>query len=272
MDDTHDSVSGLESSDSASYHIKAQYTDREFFEHREVFLRHLFVELQNHVSPTTDVANSKSCLDIGCNAGRYTAMLAECGYAVRGVDFDKTLLEEARLTYPGIDFDHGDAQELPYDDDSFDVVTSLGLIQVLPDWRGALAETVRVLKPGGIALVETNRAFPFWEYSLKFLSYVVRREMPLKDSVNFFRTHWQRGDKPLSEGIRCFSRDELFGEIAALPVPDIYVHDLRKHRFLHDFNWAVLLTKSAAGDRSQTGISITDCEDCRTGAIFRTHA
>jgi SAM-dependent methyltransferase len=43
----------------------------------------------------------------------------------------------------------GDAQRLPFGDNAFDAVLAVHVLHLVPDWRGALAEAVRVLRPGG---------------------------------------------------------------------------------------------------------------------------
>lgn len=52
-----------------------------------------------------------------------------------------------------------DAQDLPFDDNRFDVVTCLEALEFILDWRAAVCEMVRVLKPGGLLMI-TNRIGP----------------------------------------------------------------------------------------------------------------
>jgi SAM-dependent methyltransferase len=58
-----------------------------------------------------------------------------------------------------ITFAQHDAQKLPYPDASFDVVTCLEALEFMGDWRGAVREMLRVLKPGGLLML-SNRIGP----------------------------------------------------------------------------------------------------------------
>ncbi len=96
-------------------------------------------------------------MDVGCGRGEWLELLNEEGFTARGVDFNRVLVEQCRKC--GIDVVESDVFEylhtLP--DVSLGAVTGLHIIEHLP--LGALIklidETVRVLKPGGVAIFET---------------------------------------------------------------------------------------------------------------------
>lgn len=91
----------------------------------------------------------EDALDLCCGPGQAARKLAGAGAKVTGLDFSPVMLEMARAASPGIRFVEGDAQALPFDDASFDVVAcNLGIVHV-PDPAKALAEARRVLRPGG---------------------------------------------------------------------------------------------------------------------------
>ncbi|MDJ0857634.1 MAG: methyltransferase domain-containing protein [Dinoroseobacter sp.] len=88
-------------------------------------------------------------LDLCCGHGNISEALLKDGHAVTGLDFSDTMLMLARARIPGGDFQKGDAQNLPFEDNSFDaVICGFGLMHV-PDQPAALAEIARVLHPGG---------------------------------------------------------------------------------------------------------------------------
>jgi demethylmenaquinone methyltransferase/2-methoxy-6-polyprenyl-1,4-benzoquinol methylase len=71
------------------------------------------------------------------------------GVSVVAADFSRGMIEEGKKRYPELEFEFADAMALPFQDQSFDVVTiSFGLRNV-QDYKVALKEMFRVLKPGG---------------------------------------------------------------------------------------------------------------------------
>lgn len=248
-------------------HILAQYPDRRFFEYREFFLRHLVRDLVTRL-PRIPGGTPLVALDVGCNNGRYTAMLARQGLRARGLDLSPDLVRDARARHPECTFDVGDAQQLAVPDASVDCLTSFGLLQCLPDWRQALKEFVRVLRPGGVALVETNRAFPLWETALKTALHLGRRTLTPDAARAFFAAHARGAARPLEQGLRKFSRTDLQGALTGLPLSHVCLHDPRKHRIFHDFMWAATLTRDLLSTPSVPP-EFTDCRHCRRQGVMR---
>jgi SAM-dependent methyltransferase len=93
---------------------------------------------------------SPQILDVGCGTGANLELLATFGPA-QGVDVSPEALAFCRRR--GIaDVKEGQAEALPYDDSSFDIVTALDVVEHLDDDVGGLKEMYRVLRPGGRAL------------------------------------------------------------------------------------------------------------------------
>ncbi|TMD95007.1 MAG: bifunctional demethylmenaquinone methyltransferase/2-methoxy-6-polyprenyl-1,4-benzoquinol methylase UbiE [Chloroflexi bacterium] len=97
-----------------------------------------------------------SAVDVACGSGKLTAELAKiAGPAGRvvGVDFSPQMLEVARRAHPGLEFLEGDALNLQFDDASFDASTiAFGLRNLADPVRG-MREMLRVVRPGGRAVV-----------------------------------------------------------------------------------------------------------------------
>ncbi|HEX3992963.1 MAG TPA: class I SAM-dependent methyltransferase [Acetobacteraceae bacterium] len=87
-------------------------------------------------------------LDLCCGPGFVGAGARERGASVTGCDFSTAMLEQARARFPGIVFDYGDAEALPYRDTNFDAVVSNFGVHHVPRPALALAEVYRVLRPG----------------------------------------------------------------------------------------------------------------------------
>ena len=104
-------------------------------------------------------------LDVACGAGNVALAAARAGATVTGLDFAPNLLGQARERAAAeglaVRFDEGDAEDLPYADGAFDVVTSAFGVMFAPRPERAAAELIRVCRPGGrIALLNwTPRSF-----------------------------------------------------------------------------------------------------------------
>src|SRR5437764_8748532 len=92
-------------------------------------------------------------LDVACGTGVVAVTCARRGARVTGLDLTPELLESARenakLAAVEIDFHEGDAEQLPFPDSTFDAVLSQFGHMFAPRPEVAIAEMLRVLKPGG---------------------------------------------------------------------------------------------------------------------------
>jgi ubiquinone/menaquinone biosynthesis C-methylase UbiE len=92
-------------------------------------------------------------LDVGCGSGQLALMAAKDGLEVTGVDIASNLVERARLRAQAegltVRFEEADAEALPFEDDSFDVVVSLIGAMFAPRPELVAKELLRVCEPGG---------------------------------------------------------------------------------------------------------------------------
>ena len=88
-------------------------------------------------------------LDIGTGTGLAARRVASTGAAVVGIDLGAELIETARRLAPAIDFRVGDAEQLPFEDSSFDAVISTFGIMFAGRIKEAARETARVTRKGG---------------------------------------------------------------------------------------------------------------------------
>ena len=96
-------------------------------------------------------------LDLGCGAGHGSNMLAKKYKKVVGVDISEEAIGYAKNNWslPNIEFVIGNSMDLPFEDNSFDVVASFEVFEHLNDWKKFLSEIKRVLKPKGIVYIST---------------------------------------------------------------------------------------------------------------------
>ena len=95
------------------------------------------------------VSAGAKVLDVCCGTGVVMSAAAARSAQATGYDFSPAMLNQARRRHPGLSFDEGDAEALPYADQSFDAVVSNFGVHHVPRPENALAEAFRVLRPGG---------------------------------------------------------------------------------------------------------------------------
>jgi GT2 family glycosyltransferase/SAM-dependent methyltransferase len=96
-------------------------------------------------------------LDIACGTGYGTAILGTAAASVTGVDISQGSVIEARRRYgnKNVQYVVGDCYDLPFDDDSFDVVVANEMIEHVENHDGLINEVKRVLRAGGRFLIST---------------------------------------------------------------------------------------------------------------------
>lgn len=102
----------------------------------------------------------RRALDVGCGIGFYTQRLQEAGADAYGVDVDPEKVAEARQIVANVQV--APAEALPFPDGFFDMVLSHEVLEHVDDDRQAVAEAIRVLKPGGrLVIFVPNRLYAF---------------------------------------------------------------------------------------------------------------
>jgi arsenite methyltransferase len=113
-------------------------------------------------------------LDVGCGAGMDSLVAAQMVGAtgsVTGIDMTPEMVAKARGSVAEMSLDtvtivEGSAEHLPFDDASFDVVISNGVIDLIPDKDAVFSQITRVLRPGGrIQLADVTIQRPVSEES-----------------------------------------------------------------------------------------------------------
>ncbi len=112
------------------------------------------IQLYHHVATQAQVGwQGKNVIEVSCGHGGgaswLTRNLAPASYT--GLDLNPAGIAfcKKRHQVPGLTFRQGDAQKLPFDDNSLDIVINVEASHCYPDFPGFLKEVARVLKPGG---------------------------------------------------------------------------------------------------------------------------
>ena len=113
----------------------------------------LIVPVAERLLDTADLRAGSTMLDVACGSGNAALAAARLGCVVTGVDYVPALLargeERAAAERVKIDLRYGDAEELPFADESFDAAVSVFGSMFTPNHERAAAELVRVTRPGG---------------------------------------------------------------------------------------------------------------------------
>ena len=122
------------------------------------YMRRVLTE-ELHLTPT-----GLQVLDVGCGGGLLAEEFARLGCAVTGVDPSQESLTAARAHAASqglaIEYQSGSGEALPFVADSFDVVYCCDVLEHVNDLRQVIAETARVLRPGGVYLYDTINRTP----------------------------------------------------------------------------------------------------------------
>ena len=98
----------------------------------------------------------KTCLEVGSGRGSISSYFADNGFNCTLLDTSESVLKTAKEIFErnghDANFVHGNALDMPFEDNSFDVVVSIGLLEHFEDIETPIYEQYRVLKPGGLLL------------------------------------------------------------------------------------------------------------------------
>lgn len=118
---------------------------------------------------------SKDVLEVGCGSGIGLPFLSEIAHGLEAGDYSSDVLAVCRLRYGNIvPLKQFSAEDMPYDDASFDVVILFEVIYYIADVGKFIAECRRVLRPHGVVLIATanNKLWDFTPsaYSTRYLN------------------------------------------------------------------------------------------------------
>jgi ubiquinone/menaquinone biosynthesis C-methylase UbiE len=132
-----------------------------------------------------DGARGMSVLDVGCGQGIDLCEYALAGATVTGIDLTPRHVELARLHLDALGLEgtviEGDAENMPFDDDTFDRVSSNGVLHHTPDLPRAIAEVHRVLRRAGTATIIVYNRDSGYYWIEQVLKYGILRGQLLRE-------------------------------------------------------------------------------------------
>ena len=128
--------------------------------------RHIVLKALSKIKPNGQM------VDVGCGPGYLAAQISQKfpDVKIAGLDINELTLKNAKRTwspdvYPGLEFLTGDAQQLPFPDNSLDFIVSSLSLHHWPDAQTVFQEIFRTLKPGGKVLIfDLRRDSPSYFY------------------------------------------------------------------------------------------------------------
>ena len=120
---------------------------------------------QLQVEVAKPLCEGKDILEIGCGTGMILKEIDPIARSAKGIDISPGMLEQAKAR--GLDVQVASATELPFEDESFDMVYSFKVLAHVEEIEKAMSEVARVLRPGGRAALEF--------YNKRSLRYLIKR-------------------------------------------------------------------------------------------------
>jgi len=92
------------------------------------------------------IKNEYRVLDVACGTGQWLKVVNDLGATAFGVDISEKAIRKAKMNIPKGEFKVGTAEQLPFENDMFDLVTCLGALEHFLEQEEALREMIRVAK------------------------------------------------------------------------------------------------------------------------------
>ena len=156
-----------------------------------------------------------NALEIGCGLGRGARLLVdrmECKHVV-AFDLEHRLVRLAKRLLPArvlqaVSLYTGDAQDLPFSDETFDAVVNFGIIHHVLDWRRCISEIARVTRSGGFFFFEEI-------YPPLYANFLLKRMLRHPTHDRFYERDFldelNRNGLHLLEGVRTGSKHGIVG-------------------------------------------------------------
>lgn len=172
-----------------------------------LFERIFFHKKIKFISSVLDYKN-KTVLDLGCATGICTFDIGKNSKKTIGMDISFWAIKKARYKNKkqgkNIKFLTGDAEKLPFKDNTFDIIVNTALLQYFRNPKKIIDEMERVLKPGGYTLIEVPHKFGIYN---------------LKSLIKLITSKKDFSHEPIN---RCYSKKEFKNIFSKFKIVKIY--------------------------------------------------
>ncbi|MDC0225507.1 class I SAM-dependent methyltransferase [Gammaproteobacteria bacterium] len=183
-------------------------------------------ELEPYIIDFADFLNSKDkkVLEIGVGLGADHQKFAESGAILTGIDLTDRAIEHAKRRFALFNLtsslNTGDAEDLSFGDNTFDLVYSWGVIHHSPRTPEAIKEILRVLKPGGAAKIMIYHKWSMVGFML-WVRYALLRLKPFTGLSEIYSSYLE------SPGTKAYTIDEahdLFSDFENVSIETVLTH------------------------------------------------
>jgi len=163
--------------------------------YESTFVPAIFADWAPPMADSVGLEPGQTVLDVACGTGilaRTAADRVAPTGKVIGLDLNEGMLTVARRVRPDIEWRQGDAAELPFPDDWFDVVLCQSALMFFPDATQALGEMGRVCKAGGAVGVQIYSSLKAQPAYGPWVEMVARHAGP--EATSLLSAYWVHGD------------------------------------------------------------------------------
>ncbi len=156
-------------------------------------VREIWYEHYHRYAFAKNLVKEKKVLDAACGEGYGSNLLSEYAVNVTGLDIDNSSIEHAKNKYKqrNLSFIEGSCSQLPFEDDSFDVVVSFETLEHLSEQKQMLEEFKRVLNKGGILIISTPDKKHYSD-ATGFVNEHHVKELYKQEFKSLLDEHWQQ--------------------------------------------------------------------------------
>jgi len=123
-------------------------------------------------------------LDVGCGTGFIINLVRDLYTEIHGIDVTQAMLDMIDTSSGNIVLHKAMAEDMPFDDGYFDIVTSYAFIHHVFDYQTVLREIYRVLRPGGLVYIDLEPNMYYWKAMVDLQANPEIRRENLSDIVN----------------------------------------------------------------------------------------